>query len=87
MAGQLLELGQWQTRHNLEAWTRLVGAVQWNQIIKAADWDRVLQVQGEYLRVSLDRMAQLSQQCLEISQAVVAVAADPATQKPTKRAA
>ena len=46
-------------------------AVDWDQVAKAVDWDRVFQIQSEYLRVSLERAAQLTQRYLEVSQAVV----------------
>jgi Phasin protein len=62
----LTELVQEQTRHNL-ATLRKLGEV--------VDWERLLQIQSEYLRTSLERMAGLTQRYLEASQAVLTAAA------------
>ena len=53
--------------------------------VKAVDWDRVVQLQGELLRGSLDRSAQLTQRYLEVTQAVVTAIAS-ATQQARKAA-
>ena len=71
-----------QTRHNFETWTALAGAVDWDrvakaQVAKAVDWNRVFQIQGEYLRTSLERAAQLSRRYVG-HQAVMTAAADTA---------
>jgi Phasin protein len=62
----LTELVQEQTRHNLAA-LRELGEV--------VDWERLLQIQSEYLRTSLERMAGLTQRYLAASQAVLTAAA------------
>jgi hypothetical protein len=38
---------------------------------KAVDWDRVVHIHTEYLRVSLERTARLTQRYFEVSQAVL----------------
>ena len=58
-----------------------------DQVAKAVDWDRVFQIQGEYLRVSLERTMQLTQRYLEVSQAVVTQAASVARREAKKAAA
>jgi hypothetical protein len=66
-----------QTRHNVETFKALTGAV---------DWDRVVKVQGEFLRVTLERMAQLSQRYLDVVQSVSNVAVSTAKDKARKAA-
>jgi competence protein ComEA len=51
-----------QTRHNLEVATALGRAVR---------WDEVVQAQGEFVRVSLERFGELNRRYLEIVQGVV----------------
>jgi hypothetical protein len=75
-----------QTQHNLKTWTALTGAVDWDQVIKAVDWERVAQIQTEFLRVSMERSAQLTKGYLEITQSVV-TAASEAVQDQAKKAA
>lgn len=82
----LIEVMNEQTRHNLETFSALTQAVDWDRVAKAVDWDRVVRIQGEYLRVSLERAAQLTQRYIEVSQAVVASAASVA-QRQAKKAA
>jgi hypothetical protein len=72
-----VDLMSQQTRHNLETWRALGEAV---------DWERVLQLQGAFWRVSLERAAQLTQRYLEVTQAVMTAAAD-AAQDQTRKAA
>src|SRR3954462_7154629 len=48
-----------QTRHNLEVATALGRAVR---------WDEVVQAQGEFVRVSLERLHELNRRYLEIVQ-------------------
>ena len=62
----LTELVQEQTRHNLATLTALGEVV---------DWERLLQIQSEYMRTSLERMAGLTRRYLEASQAVLTAAA------------
>jgi hypothetical protein len=42
------------------------------------DWDQVPQLQSEYLRVSLERAAEITRRYLEVSQTVVTAAASVA---------
>jgi hypothetical protein len=74
----LIDLMNEQTRHNLETWTALAHAVDWNRVARAVDWDQVFQLQGELLRASMERAAQLTQRYFEVAQAVMASAADAA---------
>ena len=37
----------------------LTGAVDWEQVARAVDWKQVVEIQTGYLRVSMERMAQL----------------------------
>ena len=80
----LVELFQEQTQHNLKTLSALTSAVDWDQVAKAVDWDRVRRIQSEYLRVSLERGAQLVQRYLEVSQAVVTATADAAKKQARK---
>lgn len=73
----LLDLMHQQTRHNMEVWTALAGTI---------DWDQVVQIQSEYLRLSLERMAGLTQRYLEVTQKVVTAAADSVAQQARKAA-
>ena len=62
----LTNLMQEQVRHNFETWTALTSAT---------DWEQVFQIHREYLRVSLERAAQLTQRCLEAARTgMIAVA-------------
>ena len=81
-----LDLVQIQTRHNLETWTALTEAVDWDRPAKAVDWDRVVQIQGAYLRLSLERAMQLTQRYFEVVQAVTNAAADAAKRQAKKAA-
>ena len=83
----LRELAGPRTRYNLEARTALATAVRRDQATKAVGWDRVLQAQGEYLRVSLERTARLTQRCLGVSQAVVATTPGTAARGQSKKVA
>jgi hypothetical protein len=74
----LIALVSEQTRHNLETWTALTHAVDWDRAARAVDWDRVFQLQGEFLRASMERAAQLTQRYFEVTQAVMASAASAA---------
>lgn len=82
----LVDMLNQQTRHNLETFNALTQAVDWDRVAKAVDWDQVVQIQSEFVRVSLDRAAQITQRYLEISQAVVTSAASVA-QRQAKKAA
>ncbi len=82
----VLDLVEQQTRHNLETLDALTGAVDWDRVAKAVDWDHVFHIQGEYLRVSLERAAQLTRRYLEVSQAVVTAAASTAKREAKKAA-
>jgi len=73
----LVDLLSEQTRHNLETWRALGEAV---------DWERVLRLQGEYLRVSLERAAQLTRRSLELGQTVMNAAADTVRDQAKKAA-
>ena len=66
-----------QTRHNVEVFKALTRTVDWNE---------VAQIQGEFLRVSLERAAQLTQRYLEGTQAVIAAAASTAKDQAKKAA-
>ena len=82
----LLSLVHEQTRQNLDMMQALSGAVDWDKAVKAVDWDRVFEIQGEFLRVSLERSAQLTQHYLEVTQAVMAASASAARQQARKAA-
>ena len=82
----LVELVNAQTRHNLETLTALSNAVDWDQVAKAVDWDRVFQIQSAYLRVSLDRAAQLTRRYVEIVQAATVSVADTAKRQASRAA-
>jgi hypothetical protein len=60
-----------QTRHNLEAMTALSRTVDWGQVVKAVDWQQVMEIQGDYLHASMERMGRLAQRYVEISQTVM----------------
>ena len=74
----LVDLAHAQTRHNLETLTALTGSV---------DWEQVVQLQGEFLRASVERSARLARRYLEVTQAVIAAAAAPAREGETGRGA
>jgi len=67
----LLSLMHEQTRQNLDTMQALATAVDWHRAVKAVDWERVFEIQGEFVRASLDRSAQLTQRYLEVTQAVM----------------
>jgi hypothetical protein len=71
----LLGLVHEQTRQNLDTMQALATAVDWNRAVKAVDWQRVFEVQGEFVRASLDRSAQLTQRYLEVTRTVMAASA------------
>jgi hypothetical protein len=73
----LVDLMNEQTRHNVETFKALTGAV---------DWDRVVKVQGEFLRVTLERMVQLNQRYLDVFQSVVNAAVTTAKDQARKAA-
>jgi len=75
-----------QTRQNLETLSALTGTIDWDQVAKAVDWDRLIQIQSEYLRVSLERTAQLTQRYLEVSQTVLNATASAAKEQARKAA-
>ena len=81
-----VELASEQARHNLETLKALTGAVDWSRVVKAVDWQQVLQIQGAYLRASVERAVRLNRRYLEVSQAVMTSAAS-ATQRQAKKAA
>jgi hypothetical protein len=82
----LVDLVQEQTRHNLEIWTALAGAVDWERVTTAVDWERFYRIQHEHLRASLERSAELARRYLEVGQAVLTTAVD-ATRDQARRAA
>jgi hypothetical protein len=65
-----IDLANEQVRDNLATLTALTGTVDWGRAAKAVDWDQVFQIQGEYVRASLERTARLTQGYLELGQAV-----------------
>jgi hypothetical protein len=75
-----------QTRHNLATLKALTGTVAWDRVTKAVDWDQVFQIQGEYLRASLERATQFTQRYFEVVQAVTSAAADAARRQAKKAA-
>jgi hypothetical protein len=81
-----VDLLQEQTQHNLRTFAALTGAVDWDQVARAVDWEQVAKIQGEYLRVSLERTAQLARRYLEITQTVVTASADAAKKQARKAA-
>jgi hypothetical protein len=81
-----IDLLQEQTQHNLKTFAALTGAVDWDQVAKAVDWEQVTKIQSEYLRVSLERGAQLTRRYLEVTQAVVTATADVAKKQARKAA-
>ena len=82
----LLSLLHAQTRQNLDILQALTTAVDWNQAVKAVDWDRVFEIQGEFVRASLARSAQLTQRYLEVTQTVMTATASAARQQARKAA-
>jgi hypothetical protein len=72
-----VNLLQEQTQHNLKTFAALTSAV---------DWDQVTRIQSEYLRVSLERTAQLAQRYFEVTQAVADATADAAKRQARKAA-
>jgi hypothetical protein len=81
-----VDLLQEQTQHNLKTFAALTGAVDWDQVAKAVDWERVTKIQSEYLRVSLERTAQLVRRYLEASQAVTDATVNAAKKQARKAA-
>ena len=75
-----------QAQHNVETMSALTGAVDWEQVARAVDWKQVVEIQTGYLRVSMERMAQLTQRYLEISQAVLTTATSAALRQVDKAA-
>ena len=73
----LTDLMQEQIEHNFQTWTALTSAT---------DWGQVFQIQREFLRVSLERAAQLTQRCLEAARAGM-IAAASATPNQARNAA
>ena len=82
----LLSLVHEQTRQNLDTMQALATAVDWNRAVKAVDWQRVFEIQGEFLRASLDRSAQLTQRYLEVTQTVMTASASAARRQARKAA-
>jgi hypothetical protein len=64
-----IDLANEQARDNLATLKALTGTVDWGRAAKAVDWDQVFQIQGAYLRASLERTARLTRRCLELGQA------------------
>jgi hypothetical protein len=83
---EFIDLANEQTRYNLATLKALTGTVNWGRAAKAVEWDQVFQIQGEYLRASLERTARLTQRYLELGQAVMTSAAS-AAQRQAKKAA
>lgn len=75
-----------QAQHNVETLSALTDAVDWEQVARAVDWKQVTQIQIGYLRVSMERLAQLTQRYLEINQAVLATATAAALRQASKAA-
>jgi hypothetical protein len=73
-----MELVQQQGRQNVQTLTALTRAVR---------WDEVLQAQGEFLRASVERMAQFTQRWLETSRSVMGSATAAAARDRRDRAA
>jgi hypothetical protein len=73
----LADLVREQTQHNVETLAALTSTV---------DWARVVQIQGEFLRRSLERMAGLTQRQLELAHTMMA-AAVPRAQEQDRKAA
>jgi Helix-hairpin-helix motif len=82
----LLAVAHEQTQHNANLLNALTEAVDWTKASKAVDWDKLVQLQSEFLRVSLERSAQLTQHWLEVTQAVMAASASAARQQARKAA-
>jgi Helix-hairpin-helix motif len=74
----LMELVNEQGRQNLQALTALSRAVR---------WDEVLQVQGELMRASVERMAEFTQRYLEATRSVMTAAAEATRDRRGDRAA
>ena len=73
----LAQLANEQSRHSVEVFKALTGTV---------DWDKVTQLQGEFLRASLERAAQLTQRYFEVVPAVLTTTAS-ATKEQARKAA
>lgn len=85
--GQVLTgLFKEQAQHNVETLSAFAGAVDWQQVARAVDWKQVTQIQTDYLRVSMERLAHLTQRYLEINQAVLATATSAALRQANKAA-
>jgi hypothetical protein len=74
----LIDLANEQTQHNLATLKALTGTVDWYRAAKAVDWDQVFQIQGEYLRASLERTARLTRRYLELGRAATTSAVSAA---------
>ena len=82
----LLNLVHDQTRQHLDLLQALSAAVDWNQAVKAVNWERVFEIQGEYVRASLERSGQLTQRYLQVTQAMMTATA-VATRQQARKAA
>jgi hypothetical protein len=82
----LLSLVHEQTRQNLDTMQALATAVDWNRAVKAVDWQRVFEIQGEFVRASLERSAQLTQRYLEVTRTVMTATASATRQQANKAA-
>jgi hypothetical protein len=82
----LVDLTVEQTHQNLETLSALTRAIDWDQVAQAVDWDRLVQIQSEYLRVSLELGAQLTRRYLELGQAVLNASATAAERQARKAA-
>jgi hypothetical protein len=83
---EFIDLANEQTRYHLATLKALTGTVDWDRVAKAVDWDQVFQIQGEYLRASLERATQLTRRYFEVVQAATSAAADAAKRQAKKAA-
>ncbi len=67
----LLSIGHEQSQQNAEMLRKLVATVDWNQVMRAVDWEQIFELQGEFLRSSLERTARLTQRYMELTQALM----------------
>jgi hypothetical protein len=71
------EFAKEQARDNVETFQTLTRTV---------DWDQAARIQGEFLRASMERAAELTRRCFEVVQAVVASAASTSKEQARKAA-
>ena len=82
----LLSLAHEQTQQNLDTMQALATAVNWKWAVEAVDWQRVFEIQGEFVRASLERSGQLTQRYLEVTRTVMATSASAARRQASKAA-